>query len=69
MAPLLGCSQSYHVLGGIAMQVRCQICGTVSEVEVWTKEYQLLKYSPDHPYICHTCQQKIQVEAKQGQKP
>ena len=50
------------------MQVRCQICGKVTEVAVWTKEYQRLKDSPDHPYICRACQQKIQSEAKKDQK-
>ncbi len=50
------------------MQVRCQICGTVSNVAAWTAEYERLKYGSEHPYICRPCQQKIQVDAKEGQK-
>ncbi|MCY0907269.1 DUF2197 domain-containing protein [Sulfobacillus sp. hq2] len=50
------------------MQVRCQICGTVTEIAAWTKEFENQKYGSQHPYICRACQQKIQLEAKDNQK-
>ncbi len=49
------------------MQVRCQICGAITDVQEWKKEFEELKHGAEHPYICRPCQQKIQNEAKEHQ--
>lgn len=50
------------------MQVTCQICGRKHTLAAWSEEYEKLKSAPQHPYICHTCQEKIRSEAARDQE-
>ncbi|MCL6564103.1 MAG: YlaI family protein [Firmicutes bacterium] len=51
------------------MQLKCQLCGAVDEVTVWSHEYESQKRAPNTPYICPRCRDRIQVEAREQQKP
>ncbi|PSR33546.1 MAG: DUF2197 domain-containing protein [Sulfobacillus benefaciens] len=50
------------------MEVKCQVCGKSVILETWSAEYEQLKQSPQHPFICRTCQDRIRSEAKNEQR-
>jgi uncharacterized protein YlaI len=50
------------------MEVKCQVCGKSVILETWSAEYEQMKQSPQHPFICRTCQDRIRSEAKNEQR-
>lgn len=51
------------------MHVQCQICGQAVEVSVWSEDYEKLKQSSEHPYICEGCADKIRADAMKDHNP
>lgn len=49
------------------MEVKCQVCGKSVMLETWSAEYEHVKQSPQHPFICQMCQDRIRSEAKSNQ--
>lgn len=47
--------------------IKCQVCGKEDTLKSWDKEYELLKQSPNHTYICPNCEARIRADAKDSQ--
>lgn len=51
------------------MQIKCCLCGRMIEISKVHKDYQRLANDPGEKYICDQCLNKVQLEARETQKP
>jgi len=45
------------------MEVRCSLCGRAETIEKWSEAHERMRRGGG-PYVCQTCQQRVQHEAR-----
>lgn len=50
--------------GPVSIELRCQVCGKVEKVAKWRQEYEEVQGGKVPPYICSSCQTRIQAELR-----
>lgn len=48
----------------MSIELKCQVCGKVEKVAKWSREYEEVQEGKEPPYICASCQAKIQAEVR-----
>lgn len=48
--------------GGVGIELTCQVCGKVEQVDKWRPEYEEVQEGKEPPYICASCEAKIRAE-------
>ena len=48
------------------MEVRCNICGKMQDINKLDKDYEKLAKNPQSVYICEKCSKMLSMQAAQG---
>jgi len=46
----------------VSIELTCQVCGKVEQVDKWRPEYEEVQEGKKPPYICASCEAKIRAE-------